>query len=116
MDDFQPMQPITTVAQMLGITDRRLRQFVEQGLIPRIERGKVDAPWAIHLFAGAKMTEQLTNKPDDPGVLVALAWLTGAGPEAKASRHLLADIFERNGRSRDDALVCIGHAQALMSR
>jgi hypothetical protein len=114
MDDFQPMQPITTVAQMLGITDRRLRQFVEQGLIPRVERGKVDATWAIHVFAGAKMVEQLTNRPDDPGALVAIAWLTGHGQDA--NYHRLADTFERNGRNRNDAFVCIGYAQALMSR
>ena len=110
------MQPIATVAQMLGITDRRLRQFVEQGLIPRTERGRVDAPWAIHAFAGAKMVEQLSHKPKDVGVWVSIAWLTGTGTEAKSSRHLLADMFERNGRSREDAFICIGHAQALMSK
>lgn len=116
MTDFQHLQPIPVVARMLGITDRRLRQFVEQGLIPREERGKVDTTWSIYAFAGAKMTEQLTNKPADPGVLVALAWLTGLGPDAAKSHHLLAATFERCGRTRDDAMICIGHAQALMNR
>ncbi len=116
MSDFQYLQPIPEVARMLRISDRRLRQFVETGAIPRLERGKIDFGWALHYYAGSKMVEAMREKPNTL-VMVALAWATGQGSEFfKTQREHLVELFERNGKSRDDALMALGHAQALMSR
>lgn len=114
-DPFEPLRPIPEMADLLGLTERRLRQFVEAGAIPRPERGKIDFGWAVHYFGGAKMTESLEHKPA-PGVLVALAWATGQGADATAQRAHLIGLFERNGKTRDEALLALGHAQALLNR
>jgi len=111
------LQPIEAVAEMLGMTGRRLRQFVEAGAIPRPERGKIDPAWALHLYGGTQAAAELQKKPDDPGVLVALSWLIGTGAaSARADRHLLAELFTRNGKSEADAMVALGQAMALVSR
>lgn len=64
------------------------------------------------------MTSELASPPTSADVVVALAWATGCGGAAgaKQDRALLVELFERNGKTRDDALLALGAALALMAR
>ncbi len=109
---------IPETAAMLGVTDRRLRQHCEAGGIPRPERGMVDPGWALYFASGQRMTAELSNPPKDPGVLVAVAWAIGCGGPAGAreDRALLVELFERNGKTADDALISLGRAVELIEQ
>ena len=116
MNEISHSQPINAVAQCLDITPRRIRQLVEDGSIPRIERGHVDAAWAMYCYAGSIQVYNWVDKPRDPKVLVALSWLSGLGSNPTAKDiDTLAETFKRNGFTRDDALLAIGRAQGLLN-
>lgn len=109
------IQPINFVAQGLGITPRRIRQFIENGDIPRIGRGLVCFTWSTYFYAGSLIVEDWRTKPSDPKTLYAIAWLTGLGTNPSATDiEACAATFKRNGFSRDDALLAIGRAQRVM--
>jgi hypothetical protein len=112
------LMPIPKAADLLSLTDRRLRQHCEAGAIPRPERGMVDPAWALHFIAGTRMISELASPPTSADVVVALAWATGCGGAAgaKQDRALLVELFERNGKTRDDALLALGAALAMMAR
>lgn len=113
-DDIH-IQPVNFVAQGLGITARRLRQFVENGDIPRLGRGLVDFTCSTYFYSGSLIVEDWRTKPSDPKTLYAIAWLTGLGAEPTATDlEACAATFRRNGFSRDDALLAIGRAQGVM--
>lgn len=118
---MQSQEPILVnigeMAAMLGVTDRRLRQHCEAGDIPRPERGKVEPGWALHFFAGTRMTRDLQQKPM-ADVVVAAAWATGCGgvEGARKDRAVLVELFERNGKTGDDALIALGQAMELIIR
>lgn len=110
--------PIPEVAALLGITDRRLRQHCEAGAIRRPERGMVDPAWALYFATGTRITADLAHPPTSPEVLVAVGWAIGCGGPsgAKQDRALLVELFERNGKTRDDAMLALGQALALVAR
>lgn len=112
------LMPIPEVAALLGVTDRRLRQHCEAGAIRRPERGMVDPAWALYFAAGTRITSELAKPPASPDVLVAVGWVIGCGGAAgaKQDRALLVELFERNGKTRDDAMLALGQALALVAR
>lgn len=104
------------LAQMFDLTPRRIGQYRDDGLLPAIERGKFDSAWLLYVRKGQERAARLSNKPGRD-VLVALGWL--AGVNDKPSEDDLAAfcrLFERNGLTRDAALVAVGRAQQLMAR
>lgn len=78
-------------------------------------RGHICLTWTMYFYAGSLQVEDWRNKPRDPKVLVALAWLSGldSNPTAK-DIETFAETFKRNGFSRDDALLVIGKAQGIL--
>ncbi|MFC0130736.1 hypothetical protein [Ralstonia solanacearum] len=104
------------LAQMFDLTPRRVTQYRDDKLLPTIERGRFDAAWLLYLRKGQERTTNLRSKPDRD-TLVALGWL--AGVNDKPSNDDLAafgNLFERNGLTRDAALLAVGRAQQLMAR
>lgn len=114
MTELEYLQPINTVAQCLNLTPRRIRQFCEDDQVPRLGRGCVDLTWAMYFHIGSIQVSDLARKPRDPQTLVAVAWLGGLGcrPSAK-DIDLFAELFERNGFSREQALMAIGRAEGI---
>jgi hypothetical protein len=109
------IQPIGVVAQCLGLSPRRVRQFTEEGNLPRLGRGLVDLTWALYFQAGSLQVSNMARKPRDGKTLVALAWLSGLDkdPTAKDIENF-ADLFKRNGFTRDQALMALGRAEVLL--
>ncbi len=104
------------LAQMFDLTPRRIGQYRDDGLLPAIERGRFDVAWLLYLRKGQERTTNLRKRPDRD-TLVALGWLGGTND--KPSQDDLAafcKLFERNGLTRDAALLAIGRAQQLMAR
>ena len=100
----------------LGITARRVTQYRDDRLLPTIERGKFDPAFLVNLRKGEQRGNKLRNRPDRD-TLLALGWL--AGVNDKPSEDDLAAfcrLFERNGLTRDAALLAVGRAQQLMAR
>ncbi len=115
MTNADHLLDIPQSGRLLGLTDRRVRQFIEAGAVPRLERGMVDFGWLLHYYGGTQVTEDWRVKPH-ANVLVAMAWMTGQGADFKNHLDLLTALFERNAKSRDDAMLALGQAMALMGR
>lgn len=103
------------LGEQFNITPRRVRQYVEDGHLPRLGRGLFDLGWLAHLRAGEAACAQMHRKPAAP-TLVALSWLLASGERATQDRALLIALFGRNGKSSDDALEALGEARALVAR
>jgi hypothetical protein len=101
---------------LIDITDRRVRQFAEAGLMPKQGRGLYDATWLIHLVIGLRAFEGRNRKPEDPRTLVAFSWLTAVGDAWRKDLPLLTEIFTRNGYTSDDALIAVGEANTWRGR
>lgn len=105
----------TATAQELGaiftLTARRVRQYVEDGDMRPLERGRFDAAWFGYLLAGRRMTANRPRKVP-PHTCVALAWRAVTSGTA-AERDALVKLFIRNGLTHDDALVALGSAEGL---
>lgn len=114
--EIQHLQPINTVAEILNVTPRRIRQFVEDGNVPRPERGQVDLAWCLYFNSGLNITDRWMTKPRDPKTLVALAWLAGVANPSDDDIAAFAGLFERNGFDRDAALLALGTARGLLGR
>jgi hypothetical protein len=116
MNELNHTQSINTVAEMLNLTPRRVRQFCENEDVPRLGRGLVDLTYTIYFHAGSLQVEDWPNKPRDAKTLVALAWLSALDKDPSAKDiDSLAETFIRNGHTRDDALLAIGRAQGLLN-
>jgi len=115
MTELNRIQPITFVAQSLGITARRIRQFVENGDVPRLGRGLIDFTWCLYFYTGSVIVENWNKKPHDPKILYALGWINilGGDPSSEDIERCV-ETFKRNGFNRDQALLAIGRAQGLM--
>jgi hypothetical protein len=101
---------------LVGITDRRVRQLAEAGLLPKQGRGLYDATWFMHLYIGLGAFEGRNRKPDDPSTLVAFSWLCAVGDAWQKELPLLTELFTRNGYAANDALIAIGEAKTWMRR
>lgn len=100
------------IGQALNITDRRVRQLAEEGLLPRLERGKYDLGWAAYLIGSIRAFDGRIKKPNDPRVMVAFSWLAGCGEAWQNDLPMLRELFVRNGYTAEDALIAVGQAQA----
>lgn len=106
----------TEIGALMNITPRRVRQFVEDGLLPTLERGKFDFAFLLWLRKGQERAAKVRNRPDRD-TLVALGWLGGV--DDKPSEQDLAafpSLFERNRLPRDAALLAVGRAMQLVAR
>lgn len=102
----------TELADMHGITTRRVRQYVEDGALPRLSRGTFDEGWFAHLRNGEKVAANLRNRPSARD-LVAMGWLSAVGREpSDADLEAFGNLFERNGHTRAAAMMALGAAQA----
>lgn len=99
------------IADLLGITARRVRQYATDGLLPAIERGKFDVGFLLNLRIGEKIKANTRTRPDRD-TLVAIGWLSGVDTEPSPDDiDAFARLFERNGLRRDAALLALGRAQ-----
>src|SRR5690606_29781144 len=98
------------IGAMLGITARRVRQYVDDGLLPTIERGRFDMVFLMYLRSGEQRTRNASKRPGRD-TLVALGWLPGVG-DTPTNEDLtaFAQIFARNGLTRDAAFMAVGRA------
>ncbi|WP_275906127.1 hypothetical protein [Burkholderia semiarida] len=104
------------LAAIFEITPRRIGQYRDDRLLPAIERGRFDASWLLYLRKGEERAEGLRNRPSRD-TLVALGWLAGSNDKPSDDDvAMFGKLFERNGLTRDAALVALGRAQQLVAR
>ena len=104
------------LAQMFGLTPRRIGQYRDDQLLPTIERGKFDVAWLLNLRVGEKRASNLRKRPDRD-TLVALGWLSGTNDKPNDDDlEAFGKLFERNGLTRDAALLAVGRALQLVAR
>lgn len=104
------------LAALFGISARRVGQYRDDGLLPTITRGRFDAGWLHHLRTGEKITQSVRLRLGRD-VLVAIGWLScldSREPEAE-DLEAFARLFERNGLTRNEALLALGRAQQQMA-
>lgn len=112
--DFAMTAP--EIGKFLGITPRRVTQYRDDGLLPTIKRGRFDMAWLLYLRIGEKRASNLRKRPDRD-TLVALGWLAGtSGAPAADDLAVFGTLFERNGLTRDAALLAVGCAMQLVAR
>ncbi len=105
----------TEIGALMNITPRRVRQFVEDGLLPTLERGKFDFAFLLWLRKGQERAAKVRNRPDRD-TLVALGWLGGVNDKpSDGDLAAFSKLFERNGLMRDASLLAIGRAMQLLS-
>jgi hypothetical protein len=98
--------------EIVGITGRRVRQLGEDGMLPKLGPDKFDSTWLIWLRLGmARYGKLRFDKPTDPRVLVAIAWMSCSLDTWRNDLHHLEAIFTRNGYNREDMLIAIGEAK-----
>ena len=106
----------TELGQFHDLSARRIRQYAEDGLLPVVERGRFDAVFFMYLRIGERSTRN-ASKRRDRDTLVALGWLSGVGNEpSNDDAQAFANLFQRNGLSREQALMAIGRAQGLVRK
>lgn len=100
------------IAEVLGITARRVTQYRDERLLPTIERGKFDVAFLMHLRLGEKVKKNARQRPDRD-TLVAIGWLSSVGSNDLTVEDLdaFAQLFERNGLTRDQAMLALGRAR-----
>ncbi|MFV8668119.1 hypothetical protein ACNRC9_03725 [Ralstonia pseudosolanacearum] len=104
------------LGEVFNITPRRVTQYRDDKLLPAVERGKFDVSWFLWLRKGEQRAAKLRNKPDRD-TLVALGWLGGVGDEpSDDDLAAFGKLFERNGSTRDAALLAVGRATGLLAR
>lgn len=104
------------LAKMHDLTQRRVRQYAEEGLLPVVERGRYDPAFFMYLRIGEHMTRSAFKRPCRD-TLVALGWLGGvANDPTEDDAQAFATLFERNGLAREQALMAIGRAQGMTRR
>lgn len=113
---ISPFMSASELAELFGITPRRVTQYRDDKLLPTIERGKFDVGWLLWLRKGQERAVRLPRKPARD-TLVALGWLGGVDDKpSDDDLAMFGKLFERNGLTRDAALVAIGRAQQLVGR
>lgn len=110
MDELPFAFTADELAACFSITPRRVRQLAEDGDLPRLGRGTFDGAWLCYLLTGRKIMERTSPKLS-AAVYVAIGW-SSVVIGAKGERQAFIGLFERNGLSRDDALIALGAAQA----
>ena len=116
MSESQPVYAMTAVqlADMHELSARRVRQYQEDGRITALARGLFDAGWFSHLRIGEAVCMNLRHKPST-NTLVAVGWFLAVGKRVTVEdRKYLVELFKRNGKSAEDALVALGEAQAVL--
>lgn len=104
------------LGECLGITARRVQQYRDDKLIPAIERGRFDPSFLLWLRKGEQRAKNLRQKPNRD-TLVAMGWLSGVDDDpADDDLTAFCGLFERNGLTRDAALLAVGRAQQLVTR
>lgn len=105
----------TEIGSTHELTTRRIRQYVEDGALPKLARGVFDAGWFAHLRTGEKVASRRRARPSAQQ-LVALGWLSAVAREpADADLEAFGGLFERNGLTRATAMMALGAAQAMQS-
>jgi hypothetical protein len=104
------------IANMIGITVRRVRQMHEDGLLVRQGRGRYDASYAIHIYIGSRMLRKRGMYGVSPNVRVAYSWLSGqiGAPVAEGELQRLFGLFKRWGVSEAQANMAIASAVKLL--
>lgn len=104
------------MSETFDITPRRIRQYAEDGLLPRLSRGRFDPGWLLHLRCGERRTANLKRK-FSPITLVAIGWLRSVGAKPKRDDiEAGTALVERNGYTRDDFLLALGEASEIAGR
>jgi predicted transcriptional regulator len=98
------------IAAEHGITPRRVRQYVTEGRLPRLRRGRFDALYFACMRSGESLCPKRHRKPAAL-VLVALGWLHAGDRE---DRELFVGMLKENGLQRADAVGALGEAKALL--
>jgi hypothetical protein len=103
------------LAEIFDLTPRRIGQYRDDKLLPVIERGRFDVSWLLWLRRGEQRAERMSKRPNRD-TLVALGWLGGVNDKpSDADLAAFGNLFERNGLTRDAALVSVGRAQQLVA-
>ncbi|MFJ2995481.1 hypothetical protein [Pandoraea sp. NPDC087047] len=104
------------LAEIFGLTARRVTQYRDDRLLPTLERGRFDFAWLLYLRKGQERTTNVRNKPDRD-TLVALGWIAGMNDKpSNDDLEAFGKLFERNGLTRDAALLAVGRALQLVAR
>lgn len=112
------LQTAREVAETLRLTDRRIRQLAYEGKIKSPARGLYDITWAIHYVAAQAAAPERLKELNSPELMVAWSWsfdfVINKMPIDSENLELFVGLFERNGISRDNALITLGKAMAFV--
>jgi hypothetical protein len=98
------------IGEILSISGRHVRRYAEQGLLPIIKPGRFDLTWMVHLRVGEELARKMGRQNLDRNTLVALA---RDKDQSAGDVALFVEMFERNGETRDAALIAMGRAQGI---
>lgn len=116
MSDAPYAMTAREIGELLEITPRRVTQYRDAGLLPTIERGKFDMAFLMYLRHGELITRKAGVRANRDA-LVARGWLVGHPDELSPDDlTAFAGLFERNGLTRDAALLALGRAQSMVKR
>lgn len=116
MTDY--MMTAAEIGEILGVTDRRVRQLAAEAGI-KAAGHTYDTAWLLSYHAATKAAPESIKRAGAPAMV---AWSQVAGSTIGGKSYLpedgecLVDIFARNGLSRDDAMVAIGRARHVLKR
>lgn len=106
------------IAEILRISDRRVRQLAEENRLVAVEPGRYCVTFAIHSRAGEKLLQDMRVNRQDKFVTAACSWLLGHVDNVITNTELNI-WFKRSktwGLSKDDALAVLANAQRLLGK
>ena len=105
------------LGDVLGVSERRVRQLADEGRIRRVGRGRFDVVYAMYENIGARVLGQNRRRRVSAQVAVAAGWLAGL-PETATRGDVAA--FHAGARARGltgaDTTAAIDEAVALLGR
>lgn len=109
-----------SLADLLGVTPRRVRQLAEEGRLRRRGRGTFDVSHAILGRLGAARLGQDAARGIDADTLAAVGWLSGfagklAAPVTPADLAAWRDGCARWGCNADEAAGLLAAGAALLA-
>lgn len=105
------------LAELTGLTSRRIRQLAEEKKLIRVGRGRYDTSFAVNYILGRSWLSDSQVKDIDPRVQAFVGWLAGSliTKEIHKEDFELAES-EHWGMKRDEALLSLLKAAAILGK
>lgn len=105
------------LADLTGLTARRIRQLAEENKLRKVARGRFDTSFAVNFLKGGDRLNADTKKSVTPEVQAFVGWLSSYAISNQIHKTDLNLAYcEHWGMSKEEALLNLIKAAAILGR